>query len=649
MSVGCSKFDPSDLWSNIDSLDKRVTALEELCKQMNTNIEALQTLVNAEANKDYITNVTPIKSAGKVIGYTITFAKAEPITIYHGKDGQNGQDGKDGQTPIIGVRQDTDGIYYWTLNGDWLLDDNGQKVIADGRGESGDRPGITPQLKIENDKWYVSYDNGSSWEELGPAIGPQGPAGTDGESMFQSVTHDETSLHLTLKDGTEITVPIKPLCPVTLNIGEVTKVSANFNGTVSNKSFDLKVTVYYGKSGDLTIYENDGKIEYTKFQGNDFIIKIDGLSQDTQYYYFYEVVFNGQTFYSELSSFKTKGQSVFLSNPANCYIISKPGDYRFEAVKGNSSEPVGNVSSVEVLWETFGTSAVPQKGDLVSNVSYDGGAVYFGTNSDFKEGNALIAAKDAAGTILWSWHIWFTDQPEDHIYNNDAGTVMDRNLGATSATPGDVGALGLIYQWGRKDPFLASSSISSNSEAASTISWPNAVASSKSEGTISYAIAHPTTYIAYNDSNKDWYYSGNSSTDNTRWQSTKTIYDPCPAGYRVPDGGKDGLWSRAFGTSSSFDSNAYSSTDRGFNLGASGRSTRKLTNSVDVCWYPDAGYRNNNAGALVSVGSFGYYWSVTPESSYSSNAYDLSFNYGNINPAQSFGRAFGGSIRCVRE
>lgn len=117
---------------------------------------------------------------------------------------------------------------------------------------------------------------------------------------------------------------------------------------------------------------------------------------------------------------------------------------------------------------------------------------------------------------------------------------MDRNLGATSATPGDAGALGLLYQWGRKDPFLGSSSILPSTIAKSTITWPSGVLSNSSTGTIEYTIANPTTYL--NFVNNDWYYNGSSSTYNTRWQSEKTIYDPCPKGWRVPDGGSNGVW-----------------------------------------------------------------------------------------------------------
>ena len=90
---------------------------------------------------------------------------------------------------------------------------------------------------------------------------------------------------------------------------------------------------------------------------------------------------------------------------------------------------------------------------------------------------------------------------------------MDRNLGATSATPGDVGALGLLYQWGRKDPFLGSSSISSDTMAKSTLTWPSAVSSNSTNGTIDYAVEHPTTFIVSNVYNLDWYYTGSGNTD----------------------------------------------------------------------------------------------------------------------------------------
>ena len=334
---------------------------------------------------------------------------------------------------------------------------------------------------------------------------------------------------------------------------------------------------------------------------------------------------------------------------ANCYIVTEPGVYFIPAVKGNTSESVGTIASAEVLWESFGSDVAPKAGDLIENAAYylpstsTIGRIYFRVSTP-KRGNAVIAAKDASGKILWSWHIWMTDQPEDQVYNNGAGTMMDRNLGATSATPGSVGALGLLYQWGRKDPFLGSSSISSNTRAKSTLSWPSPVKSTASTGTIDYAVSNPVTFITSNGSNTDWYYTGNSSTDNTRWRSSKTIYDPCPAGYRVPDGGDNGIWSKAFGTSSLFSDDAYDSTNKGINFGSSGKGTNKLSSSVSVCWYPYAGYLSYYDGSLSSVGSDdGNYWSCSPSGSY------LNL-YGNclVCPSCRLYRAYGCSVRCQR-
>ena len=358
-------------------------------------------------------------------------------------------------------------------------------------------------------------------------------------------------------------------------------------------------------------------------------------------------------FYFELGKFYTatinleekyNGVDLSKNGTANSYIISAAGSYKFSTVKGNSSESVGAVASAEVLWESFGTDVTPNVGDLVKNISYKNGEVTFQTADTFKEGNAVIAAKDASGNILWSWHIWLTDQPEGQEYSNGAGTMMDRNLGATSATPGDVGALGFLYQWGRKDPFLGSSSISESTIASSTITWPLAVKSDQSNGTIAYATANPTTFIKNNTKNYDWYYTGSSSTDDTRWtESSKSIYDPCPSGWRVPDGGDNGIWSKALGSSSYFtQSSLYDSTNKGMNF--SGK-----FGSASTIWYPASGYRYRGDGSLGGFGNYdyGYCWSASP---YNDSAYHLGFDSSDsVNPSNSSPRAAGFSVRCVKE
>ena len=320
------------------------------------------------------------------------------------------------------------------------------------------------------------------------------------------------------------------------------------------------------------------------------------------------------------------------STTANCYIVSSSGTYDFPTVRGGSTESVGDAASAEVLWESFGTDVTPAVGDLIESVSYSSGKITYTVASPFKEGNAVIAAKDASGAILWSWHIWLTDYPQKQVYANNAGTMMDRNLGATSSAPGDVAALGLLYQWGRKDPFLGSSSISEDYTAKSTAYWPSPVESSASKGTIAYAVANPMTFITGSSSSDyDWHFA---SRDNELWKSSKSVYDPCPVGWRVPDGGLSGIWSR-----SGFEDHNYDDVDMGMQFGS--------PYCTPAAWYPASGCRDDYDGALFRVGSLGHYWSVTPDGRY---AYNLDFSHlGYVVPLGIYRRASGQSVRCLQE
>ena len=310
--LSCNHKD--SLWQEIvEDLDERVETLEMLCAEMNTNITSLQTIVDVLQSNDFITSIVEIKKDGKVVGYTITFGKHDPITIYHGqdgkdgqngtngkdgqdgadgKDGQNGADGKDGITPVIGVAQDTDGMYYWTLNGEWLLDDNGNKHPVSGKdGQNGTngsngQDGITPQLKIEEGYWYISYDNGATWTQLGKATGEDGKDGTDGEngkdgqngtdgkdgqdgdSMFQSVTQDENYVYFTLADGTVIQI-------------------AKGNGSNDQPNSEFIFTITYDPNGgeglmekDTFYYDYSVTIDYCQFTKEGYFFKEWNTRQD---------------------------------------------------------------------------------------------------------------------------------------------------------------------------------------------------------------------------------------------------------------------------------------------------------------------------------------------------------------------------------
>ena len=223
---GCGdKYDDSALRNDLNDLENRVTKLEELCKQMNTNISSLQKIVDALQHNLSISKVEQISD-----GYIIRFSDGSTATIKNGKDS--------GAIPIIGVKQDTDGCYYWTLDGNWLTDEKGNKVKAQGTdgkdgvdGEDGNdgidgedgvdgtngkdgKDGITPQLKIENGRWMLSMDNGKTWTDIGQATGADGTDGEDGvdgkdgtNGIFKSVTEDNDNVYFTLEDDSVITIP----------------------------------------------------------------------------------------------------------------------------------------------------------------------------------------------------------------------------------------------------------------------------------------------------------------------------------------------------------------------------------------------------------------------------------------------------------
>ena len=281
------KYDDDDLWNSVHGLENRVAKLEELCKQMNTNISSLQTIVTALQNNVYVTGTTPLMKDGKEIGYTITFSKGNPITIYHGKDGQ---DGEDGITPTISVKKDTDGVYYWTLNGEFIVVDGG-KIQAEGTNGTN---GTTPQFKIENDYWFVSYDNGANWTQLGKATGEDG---IGGDSMFSGVDYKTSTDYVifTLANGTQIKLPtwsafeaLQRLCNETnTNLSALQTIVTALQNNDYITSVDpltengkvVGYTIKFAKSNPIVIY--NGK------DGADGNTPVIGVKKDTDGIYYW--------------------------------------------------------------------------------------------------------------------------------------------------------------------------------------------------------------------------------------------------------------------------------------------------------------------------------------------------------------------------
>ncbi len=217
--ASCSDdYDDTELRKNIDNLENRVTALEERQQSVNADIQSLKSLVAALENRNHITDVTTIVENGEETGYTLSFQTGKTITIKHGKNGTNG---KDGATPSIGTYKDTDGIYYWTVNGSLLKDENGYKLPVTGekgdQGNSGSNA-IAPQVRINSASyiWQISTDGGKTWADMkdanGNAIkatGENGEKGENGDSFFKEVDYksDPNNVTFTLTDGTQFSVP----------------------------------------------------------------------------------------------------------------------------------------------------------------------------------------------------------------------------------------------------------------------------------------------------------------------------------------------------------------------------------------------------------------------------------------------------------
>lgn len=241
---------------------------------------------------------------------------------------------------------------------------------------------------------------------------------------------------------------------------------------------------------------------------------------------------------------------------ANSYIASKKEtNYVFDAMRKGDGSSLAT-DHLGVIWKSVS--------GLVQYLQLEDGkaSFYIGADTDDSDkvlkGNALIGAYNAAGDLIWSWHIWATDYDPDGENGSvdlNGYTMMTRNLGAlangNSTTKEILASYGLYYQWGRKDPFIGPSTykISSGEGAAmyngsGSRTYVTMVASSAETGTMDYAVKNPLTFITgVADSNNDWLWSKSDaawSPDDNAGQ--KSVNDPCPYGWRVaPSGAFDNL------------------------------------------------------------------------------------------------------------
>ena len=262
---------------------------------------------------------------------------------------------------------------------------------------------------------------------------------------------------------------------------------------------------------------------------------------------------NSGDFPVEVVQQKLQMNDLSAAGKANCYIVPTSGDFVIDAAtQGNSeSEQVGEWTSAELLWEDNRELITDLYGDPESK------RIFFSTAA---AGNAVIAVKDASGKILWSWHIWYPEAEVAGLNSKTGYEVMNMNLGAMHNTPGDVGSYGLLYQWGRKDPFPAAPTLTGTTATVGApiydgdnneIKITNSSQSSTADNNLAFAIANPTVclsnYAQFNTS-RDWLQADMSNdalwgnpkgaerneTNDFLNKGAKSFYDPCPVGWRVP-------------------------------------------------------------------------------------------------------------------
>lgn len=408
-------------------------------------------------------------------------------------------------------------------------------------------------------------------------------------------------------------------------VHNVTQTSAYVTGEVAVQgNFEVEKSGYVIGT-DSSVSVDNGRVVYSDAKTGDISKTIDDLSPMTQYYIkAFAVTADGRVYYSYVKHFITPNESgiidLNLNESANCYIVdSKSATYCFDLVKGNSSESVGAAVSAEILWETYNSLEEVLQGTVVSSVSIEGNHVIMKIQDDARHGNALVVARDASGVILWSWHIWVTDfDPEVTAQTYISGAVMmDRNLGALRAIPGDPSVNGLFYQWGRKDPQLSAY----NGDTFIT-AYPSDVkqyTDSENAQNLDFAIQNPSTVLA----------AGYNKIGS--WNYDKTIYDPCPAGWRVPDAGP-GVW-EGIDTHVMRDGGYYFETPY----------------STPTAFYPATGYTHGDNNSIMYYGGAIYSWSCTNVNDKNDkSAYTMCMYYETHDPQRSTGKNNEHPVRCMK-
>lgn len=349
------------------------------------------------------------------------------------------------------------------------------------------------------------------------------------------------------------------------------------------------------------------------------------------------------------------------ANAANCHVVSPGSTLTISAVEGNSTTAV-DFNGAALVWQ--------DANGLVKSVSGNGDEhIIVVELAPGKTGNAVVAAvKDT--TIVWSWHVWVTSEDPTAnamTWKGEKGSYvfMDRNLGASSAEKYSAGALGLLYQWGRKDPFTGADGVLSSAYVKTYDMDGNQVwledetrptYGDHKTTNLSLSIEHPDVFYVAPSSAwpvVDWLTDEAALQDNDLWgavSGVKTKYDPCPYGWKVPGAGDPWGFRKLYKKAGSLtDAGLYDSSypwyidpDDAHSLGF----RYKPAGSDSEWWFPFAGHKNPNNGALESVGGGANYNTANVTSSMCMMEM---LAWGNPASESGLNRPYGSSVRCIKE
>lgn len=359
-----------------------------------------------------------------------------------------------------------------------------------------------------------------------------------------------------------------------------------------------------------------------------------------------------------LNALETDTRVSKVALPSNCYIVGTNKQVVFPISRANEDgviriDDLTSGWTADLLW-TDNSGGIKANGTSpikAITAQLDKGTVKVETGS--VSGNAVVVVRKA-GVIVWSWHIWVTTYNPDITYvsynNGTSSTVfMDRNLGANSSSRTSTNSRGLFYQWGRKDPFPGTNKyVASTSDpiynASGTLLTENGqsgtgvkILSVNNVNNLEESVRNPLVVYKGISTVYDWYTSTAIQNDDL-WggvSGIKSVYDPCPEGWRVPFSFKDG-YSPWYKMNATQPSNYYGRWTVGWYWN---------NTAYKLGWYPASGYRSGESGSIFSVKTEGYYWTAMSSGNY---AYMFYFNINNVFMSHNF-RSTSCSIRCVKE